>query len=135
MEEAIWIIAPIACAVFAFLLDVRAHRRHEADQDAMREKIHGLHLAYIERFGTIDKCFAISDKVIEYIMGRIDTLEGNDSVPKSDGEKIEAQLENMRSNINGLALMNHNLTERLNELVAVPADAVEPEAKRGRKRG
>lgn len=121
MEEAIWILSPIAVAVLAYLLDVRQARRYELEADSIKERMRGLELAHVSGFADKDLRLQLHDKTLEYLEGRIATLEGAESgLPKEDGDKIHKRLDNAEYNIGNLAINQRELTVKVEGLKAEP---------------
>lgn len=123
MEEAIWILSPIAVAVLAYLLDVRQARRYELEADGIKERMRGLELAHVSGFADKDLRLQLQEKTLEYHDGRITALEGAESgVPKDDGEKMRARIDNLDYNVTSLAIGHKELAGKVADL---KAEAVE----------
>lgn len=117
MEEAIWILSPIAVAVLAYLLDVRQARRYELEADAIKERMRAVELAHVSGFANAELQLKLLERTTEHHDRRLDILEGQESgVPKEQADKMQARLDDLGTNVGNIAFAHNVLSAKVDKL-------------------
>lgn len=116
-EESFYYFAPIAVAVLAYLLDVRQARRYELEADAIKERMRAVELAHVSGFADDRLRDAIQDKSLTEHERRLDVLEGQEGgVPKEQGDKLTARLDDLSHTVGNIALAHNMLSNEVKTL-------------------